>query len=152
MRANFLRAAFAAACIAAAGSLTAFAQTAAVRSAPENREFTLFFDFASAQLGPLAKRIVENAATAAKQRQTEGSFSHVKVIGYADTAGSAGASQRISEQRAEAVRDELMRLGLPADIIRTEGRGKKELAVQTGDNVREPRNRRTRLVIYGPGE
>lgn len=135
-----------------AGSTAAFAQAAPSQGEAQRREFTLFFGFASAQLDPLSMRIVENAALATKQRQAEGSFSHVKVIGYADTAGSAGASQRISEARAAAVRDELVRLGLSGDAVRVEGRGKKELAVRTADRVREPRNRRARIVIYGPGE
>jgi outer membrane protein OmpA-like peptidoglycan-associated protein len=152
MRAVLLCAVFAAISFGVAGNLAAFAQTGTVRSDPERREFTLFFGSASAQLDPLSKQIVEDAAAAAKRRQVEGSFSHVKVIGYADTAGPAEASQRISEQRATAVREELVRLGLPGEAVRVEGRGKKELAVQTRDRVSEPRNRRARVVIYGPGE
>jgi outer membrane protein OmpA-like peptidoglycan-associated protein len=153
MRASFVGRVFAAAVLGIAVGAAAVAQTAApAQGAPERREFTLFFDFASAQPSPLAKQIIEHAARAAKERQADGSFSHVKVIGYADTAGSAAASQHISERRAEVVRDELVRLGLDAQAINVEGRGKKELAVRTEDRIREPRNRRTRVVIYGPGE
>lgn len=42
--------------------------------------------------------------------------------------------------------------GLPAAKITTEDRGKQEFAVATADQVREPRNRRARIVLYGPGE
>jgi hypothetical protein len=38
-----------------------------------------------------AQEIVERAADAAKQRQAESRFDHVKVIGYADTSGSPPA-------------------------------------------------------------
>jgi OOP family OmpA-OmpF porin len=152
MRARFRCAIFTAAGLSIAGSLAAFAQTVPAQGDPSRREYTLFFDFGSAQLGPLSKRIVEDAATAIKQRKAEGSLSHVKVIGYSDTAGSMAVAQRLSEQRASAVRDELVRLGLPQDAIGVEGRGKKELAVPTGDRVSEPRNRRARVVIFAPGE
>jgi len=152
LRAQLFRAVFVAVAIAAAGIASASAQPRAGDTQAGPSEYRVFFDFGSARLGPLARRIVADAAQAARQRQAEGSFSHVKVIGYADTAGSAGGSQRLSEERAQAVRDELVRLGLPGDAVRTEGRGKEDLAVATGDKVREPRNRRARLVIYRPGE
>ena len=113
---------------------------------------TLFFNFNSAQPSATGRQIVERAVAIAKQRESEGRFDHVKVIGYADTSGSAGRSQTLSEERAEAVKRLLVASGLPAAKITTEGRGKQELAVATADQVREPRNRRVRIVVYGPGE
>jgi OOP family OmpA-OmpF porin len=114
--------------------------------------FTLYFTLDSAQPSPAAREIAQRAANVAKQRQGEGRFDHVKIVGYADTTGTAGRSQRLSEARAEAVKRLLVAQGLPADKVTIEGRGKNELAVPTADQVREPRNRRARIVIYGPGE
>jgi OOP family OmpA-OmpF porin len=113
---------------------------------------TLYFDLGSAQVGPTARQIVDRAVELARQREAEGRFDHVKVIGYADTSGTAARSQAVSEERAEAVKRLLVERGLPAAKITTEGRGKQSLAVPTGDYVRHPRNRRVRIVIYGPGE
>ena len=50
-----------------------------------------------------------------------------------------------SERRANAVKDALVREGVPA--IAVVGRGEQGLLVQTGPNVREPQNRRVEIVI-----
>lgn len=47
----------------------------------------------------------------------------VQVLGYTDRIGSEQANQKLSAQRAEAVRDYLAAHGVPAGVIRTEGRG-----------------------------
>ena len=118
----------------------------------EEPNFTLYFSFDSAAPDAEARKVVERAAELAKQRQGEGSFDHVKVIGYADTSGPDSRAQSLSEQRAEAIKAMLVTYGVPAASVITEGRGKQSLAVATANNVREPRNRRARIVIYGPGE
>jgi outer membrane protein OmpA-like peptidoglycan-associated protein len=125
---------------------------ATAAAAQESARFVLYFGLGSAAPSPEAREIIERAAIAARQRQRDGSFDHVKVIGYADTSGSTSRSQSLSEERARAVKTILVGHGLSAASITTEGRGKTSLAVETGDNVAEPRNRRARIVIYGPGE
>ena len=50
------------------------------------------------------------------------------------------------------MRDELVREGIDPAVIKTEGRGKLEPAVLTGDQVKNPRNRRVRIVIFRPGD
>lgn len=47
----------------------------------------------------------------------------VHVLGYTDRIGSEQANQKLSAQRAEAVRDYLVAHGVPAGVIQTEGRG-----------------------------
>ena len=49
-------------------------------------------------------------------------------------------------------RDELLRNGVDVNVIKTEGRGKLEPAVLTGDQVKNPRNRRVRIVIFRIGD
>jgi outer membrane protein OmpA-like peptidoglycan-associated protein len=58
----------------------------------------------------------------------------------------------LSERRADAVRSELIREGVSSEDIKTEGRGKHEPEVTTEDQVKNPRNRRVRIVIYRQGE
>jgi outer membrane protein OmpA-like peptidoglycan-associated protein len=110
------------------------------------RQYLIFFEVGSAAIPETGERIAAAAAAAAKQR----AFSHLKVIGYSDAPGSTAAAQKISEQRAAAVRQALIRYGIPADKIRSEGRGKHNPAVKTA--AAEPRNRRVRIIIYMPGE
>jgi outer membrane protein OmpA-like peptidoglycan-associated protein len=71
----------------------------------------------------------------------------IDVYGYTDTVGSAASNQRLSEQRAQAVANYLTSRGVPTSRIRWQGFGETGLAVQTGDNVNEPRNRRVDIKI-----
>jgi len=41
----------------------------------------------------------------------------------------------------------LISLGLPAERIQAAGRGKRELLIQTEENVSEPRNRRVEISV-----
>ncbi len=54
----------------------------------------------------------------------------------------------LSLRRANAVKDALVREGVPATAIAVVGRGEQGLLVQTGPNVREPQNRRVEIVIH----
>jgi outer membrane protein OmpA-like peptidoglycan-associated protein len=120
--------------------------------AQEPPSFTIYFDLNSARPSEAARKIVERAADVAKQREAENRFDHIKVVGYADTSGSDARAQVLSQERAEAVKQLLLARGLPATKVKTEGRGKHDLAVATRNHVRDARNRRARIVIYAPGE
>lgn len=125
---------------------------AAEQAKTEPETYVIYFDFASAKLSSKARPVVTEAAAAIERAKTSGTFSHVKVIGYSDSAGTAVGAERLSERRADAVRDELIRDGVPSEIIKTEGRGKSEPEVATQDQVMNPRNRRVRIIIFRPGE
>jgi outer membrane protein OmpA-like peptidoglycan-associated protein len=51
-------------------------------------------------------------------------------------------NQRLSEQRATSVKNEMVREGLSANDIMTVGRNFSDPLVPTGPGVREPQNRR----------
>ena len=113
------------------------------------RTYLVFFDWDSDQLTVRARQIVSAAATASTQVQT----TTVAVDGYADTShalpGARGQSYNLhlSLRRAEAVRGELIRDGVPAGIISIHGYGDTNLLVPTGPNAREPQNRRVEIVL-----
>lgn len=115
--------------------------------APVARNYAVYFALDSAVLTPTAREIVRQAAANAKPNQT----TRLAVTGYADTTGKPAHNQKLSEQRAAAVRAELIAAGIPADEIATSGRGESDLAVPTAQNVNEPRNRRVVIVQQGPG-
>jgi len=71
----------------------------------------------------------------------------VVVIGHTDRVGTIPYNDRLSLQRAERVRGELIRLGIPESRIRTAGRGEREPLVPTDDDVSEPRNRRVEINV-----
>lgn len=71
----------------------------------------------------------------------------VVVIGHTDRVGNSQFNDRLSLQRAERVRGELVQLGIPDGRIRTAGRGEREPLVATDDEVAEPRNRRVEINV-----
>jgi outer membrane protein OmpA-like peptidoglycan-associated protein len=70
----------------------------------------------------------------------------VEAIGHTDTVGTQESNQRLSLQRAVAVREQLKQDGVTAPIS-VAGRGKLDPAVPTADQVDEPRNRRVVITV-----
>lgn len=71
----------------------------------------------------------------------------LSVVGHADTVGSDGYNQALSERRARRVGNALVERGIPAGAMTLAGRGERELARATGNNVREPLNRRVEIGL-----
>jgi OOP family OmpA-OmpF porin len=71
------------------------------------------------------------------------------VEGHTDTSGAREHNEELSRARAEAVAAVLARMGVERERIRPEGLGETHLAVQTGDGVRESRNRRVVIRLIG---
>jgi outer membrane protein OmpA-like peptidoglycan-associated protein len=69
------------------------------------------------------------------------------VIGHTDRAGDEIANDQLSLQRAERLKGDLVGQGIPASMIRSAGRGERELLVPTDDGVDEPRNRRVEISV-----
>lgn len=108
--------------------------------------FMVFFGLGQSKLTPEAQDVV---AKAAQEFKTTGA-ARIDATGFTDTTGSAEYNQRLSEKRAQSVADELVRLGVPASVIVTAGRGQNDLLVPTGDGVAEPQNRRVEIVTERP--
>lgn len=71
----------------------------------------------------------------------------IVVIGHADSTGSDPLNDKLSLQRANAIREEMIKRGIPAADIVAEGRGKREPVVKTGEGVAEARNRRVEIIV-----
>lgn len=70
-----------------------------------------------------------------------------RIEGHTDTVGDAAINQALSERRAAAVRDYLMRsFGVPEDRIIAVGFGASQLLVRTPPQTPEVRNRRVQVV------
>ena len=98
----------------------------------------VLFQNDSAELGEHADRVI--AALAEEARHHKGAT--IVVDGYTDTTGSADHNLDLSRERAETVASALMKQGVNDRRIETHGYGETHLAVETGDQVSEPRNRR----------
>ncbi len=71
----------------------------------------------------------------------------VSLVGHTDTVGSAAYNLTLSRKRANNVKSELVKLGVPSGSISTDGRGETDLFVPTADNVKEQLNRRVEVGI-----
>lgn len=107
------------------------------------RQFIVFFGFNKSNLTREARDIIHEAAMVAMHD----GFVTIVVTGHTDTSGSASYNQRLSMQRAGAVKKALVAEGIPAQGISPVGKGESELKVQTGDNVKEPQNRRAEIDL-----
>ncbi|HSK39203.1 MAG TPA: OmpA family protein [Arenibaculum sp.] len=103
--------------------------------------YFVFFDFDRANITPAAQDIVNTVVTDYRSNQAQG----VNVVGHTDTSGPAAYNQRLSERRATAVREALVRSGVPGDTVDTSGVGETQPLIATGDGVREPSNRRAEI-------
>jgi OOP family OmpA-OmpF porin len=107
------------------------------------RSYLVFFDWDKSNLTERAKAIVKEAA----DNSTRVQVTRIEVNGYTDTSGQASYNQGLSERRARAVAGELVRDGVPQNVITVQGFGDTHLLVSTGPGVREPQNRRVEIII-----
>jgi outer membrane protein OmpA-like peptidoglycan-associated protein len=110
---------------------------------PEPEQFVIFFGFNKCNITPEADSVLGEAASAAK---SNGSAS-VVIVGHTDTVGSDEYNQKLSQCRANAAKSNLVSKGIADGSISTMGRGETELLVKTGDNVKEPQNRRATIDL-----
>ena len=108
--------------------------------------YIVFFDFNKSNLTAEAQGVVSEAVKAAKEQGAV----RVLVTGHTDTVGSHSYNQALSERRADAVKDEMVREGMNAGDIQTVGKSYDEPLVPTGPGVRQPQNRRA-VIDLGAG-
>jgi outer membrane protein OmpA-like peptidoglycan-associated protein len=71
----------------------------------------------------------------------------ISVNGHTDDVGSAAYNQKLSERRAEAVRDYLVKSGLSAEILTVTGHGKALPLVAGTSETARAKNRRVELGL-----
>ena len=108
-----------------------------------------FFQISSAKLTDIAKQELDRLAEILKKNPHEG---NVRIIGHTCDLGSASINLRLSIERANAVRDYFLSMGvLKADEIIVEGKGKSEPKYPAVAGTRE-KNRRVDLEFISVQE
>jgi hypothetical protein len=139
--------AFAAASLAAACSNEPPPPAAPPPAPVQATSFMVFFDWDRYNLSPQAEQTIGQAAAAFKQTGA----ARITSTGHADRSGPENYNMALSLRRANAVKDSLVRNGVPAGAIQVIGKGETQPLVPTPDGVREPQNRRVEIVV-GDGQ
>lgn len=105
--------------------------------------YLVYFAFDSYALDDVASKQVEDLYNTLSQRTAV----MLSVNGHTDTMGSDRYNMMLSNERADAVKNMLMSLGMEDQQIQTYGFGETDLAVPTADETYEPQNRRVEVVV-----
>jgi K(+)-stimulated pyrophosphate-energized sodium pump len=105
----------------------------------------LYFETGSARLRPESKaRLNEFAGALAANRDA-----HVMVNGYTDDHGNAASNIRLSQERANAVKADLVSKGIAADRMTVQGYGEES---PVADNATAAGRGLNRHVSVGVGD
>lgn len=110
---------------------------------PAPEKFVLEFEPGTSQLTTDSQARLADIVARAQAR----SGGEIVVTGHTDRQGSLEANDKLSLERAQAIRALLIERGFKPELIEAVGRGEREPAVPTDDEVAEPRNRRAELLV-----
>lgn len=112
------------------------------------------FGFGSAKLRPEGQAKLDRIASEATASQ----ITAIDIVGHTDRIGSAHANQKLSLERALAVRDYLVRQGMPVARVNVDGLGDAQPLVECQGPVSAKvieclaPNRRTTITIHSQSE
>ncbi|WP_047045195.1 flagellar protein MotY [Vibrio mexicanus] len=111
----------------------------------EDISFTiLHYDRTSVQLNKASQKRLQQIAEYIRHNQD---IDLVLVSTYTDSTDSRSASQNLSEQRAEVLRDYFESLGLPEDRIQVQGYGKRRPIDDNSSPIGKDKNRRVVISL-----
>lgn len=103
----------------------------------------LTFDTGSATLRPDSQEQLRNIAAILKANPEV----NVKIGGYTDNTGDPAANLRLSQQRADTVRQQLVNLGIAANRVEAEGYGGQFPVADNSTEEGRAKNRRIALRV-----
>ncbi|MEZ4256702.1 MAG: OmpA family protein [Polyangiales bacterium] len=108
-------------------------------------EETVLFDFERARVRSSARPILEAIVRLWKQHEND--WRRVRIEGHADARGDAAFNHELSERRAGQVKKVLTDLGIPAEVMVSEGFGATKLRDKGTTDAAHARNRRVEFVV-----
>jgi outer membrane protein OmpA-like peptidoglycan-associated protein len=119
-----------------------FSEALAIQPIPPIH-FILYFERNSIQLKPESYKVMDAIILSIHQRNSE----YISITGHTDTLGEKDYNYDLSQRRALAVRDLLIKSGVPKESLETIYYGEQNLLIQTEDNISNPKNRRAEVVV-----
>ncbi|MFN0042304.1 MAG: OmpA family protein [Alphaproteobacteria bacterium] len=104
--------------------------------------FTVLFDLNKSNVRADQETVLKQASDAISKAKPN----VVNVTGHTDTTGSYAHNLKLSEKRAATVAAALKKMGVTT-LVATYWVGEDDLAVSTGDNTKEEKNRRAVIVL-----
>lgn len=108
----------------------------------------ILFETGKATLMPVAERRLEQVAKALKK---QGDGQKIVIEGHTDTRGSDALNERLSRQRAQAVKDFFGRYGIDPSRVEAVGRGESD-PIATNDTAEGRANNRRVEIILSEGD
>lgn len=106
--------------------------------------FTVKFVSGSAtELTPDAVAVIQQMKVEVQRREAP----EIRLVGHTDSVGDLLKNDLLSQQRAQTVVDILTRYGVAPEAMEATGRGEREPAVATANNVSEAANRRVEIRV-----
>jgi outer membrane protein OmpA-like peptidoglycan-associated protein len=100
------------------------------------------FDFNKARIRPGDAAVLDEAAATLKANPNV----TISVNGYCDAIGSEGYNLKLSDRRADAVVDYLVKAGIPSSQLIPHGYGKTDFVAPNNTAEGRAQNRRVELV------
>ncbi|OGA85247.1 MAG: hypothetical protein A2711_09340 [Burkholderiales bacterium RIFCSPHIGHO2_01_FULL_63_240] len=104
-----------------------------------------FFDFDKATLKPEGKAKLDDLTDKVKGITLE----VIIAVGHTDSVGSDAYNQKLSEKRAQAVKDYLTSKGTDASRVYVEGKGEKQPVADNKSADGRAKNRRVEIEVVG---
>lgn len=104
--------------------------------------FTLLFDLDKSKIRADQETVLKQASDAISKSKPN----VVNVTGHTDTTGTYAHNLKLSEKRAAMVAAALKKMGVTS-LVATYWVGEDDLAISTGDNAKEEKNRRAVIVL-----
>jgi peptidoglycan-associated lipoprotein len=126
----------------ASGDITGASRPPDMSNAQRGLYAPVYFDFDSAKVRPSEVAKIEAVANAQKSTSNK-----IVVEGHCDERGTPEYNRALGERRAQAVREELVKLGISADRISTVSYGADRPADAGHDEAAWAKNRRCEFAI-----
>lgn len=107
--------------------------------------YTVYFNTAQTSL-PVDDALTNYIQKAKNYLETHSGTSLI-ITGYTDNIGKAGMNQRLSENRAGFVKEQLVTRGIPADRMTAQGRGMNDPIADNASEEGRSRNRRVTIQL-----
>ena len=112
-------------------------------AAPAPEVYLVFFPFNGAAITPVGAKVLDKVAADFRRSKS----SAIGIRGYSDLVGPDAYNLKLSQARANAVKNYLIARGIKPGALRTEWFGKRNPRIATADGVRNDQNRRSEIVL-----